>query len=312
VTAEPFVVDVVRSGTVESTHVVDVAVVGRGGELIASAGDADLVAAFRSSAKPIQARVSLEAGWRPERTEMIAIACASHNGEPGHIAEVRTILEHAGVPEGALRCPADVPLDPTAALGVHQRATIFHNCSGKHAGMLAACAASGWPLETYRDPAHPLQQKVRALLESMVGPMEGPLVDGCGVPTYAAALRALARGFLAINGGAEAAAMRAHPFLVGGTGRLDTDVMDAVPAALCKGGAEGLLCVAIGDVGIALKARDGAARARGPVVVSVLRELGLLGDKEDAALTSHAEPVVLGGGQPVGRLSARGGLQRSG
>jgi L-asparaginase II len=310
VSSEPFVVEVVRSGAVESAHLVDVAVVDRGGEPVAWAGDPDRPAAFRSSAKPIQARASREAGWEPADRRALAIACASHNGEPEHIEAVRALLSAAGVPPNALRCPADVPLYMPAALTAGAPAPIFHNCSGKHAAMLAACAAGRWPLDGYQHPEHPLQQQVRALVGSFVGPLEGPLVDGCGVPTFVAPLRGLAHGFLGIDGGEEAAAMREHPFLVGGTGRLDTDLMRASRDLLCKGGAEGLLCVAAVDVGIALKARDGAARARGPVAVEVLRALDVIGDAEIEALRTHAEPAVLGGGELVGRLRARGSIDR--
>jgi L-asparaginase II len=223
---------------------------------------------------------------------------------------VRAVLSAAGIAESALRCPPDVPLSADAAVAVHERASVFHNCSGKHAAMLAACGAARWPLDSYQAADHPLQEHVREALESFVGRMEGPLVDGCGVPTFAAPLRSLARGFHSIDGGDEAAAMRAHPFLVGGTGRLDTDLMSVAPAILCKGGAEGLLCLSVGDLGIALKVRDGAARARGPVVIAVLRELGAIDESELRTLPQHAEPIVLGGGRPEGGLRARGTLAR--
>ncbi|HLW17325.1 MAG TPA: asparaginase, partial [Actinomycetota bacterium] len=264
---EPLVVDVVRSGVRESSHLVDVAVIDQGGALVAWAGDPEQPAAFRSSAKPLQARVAVEAGWVPSDARALAIACASHNGEPEHIEAVRAVLAAGGVDEGALRCPADVPMYLPAVMGVHERAPVYHNCSGKHAAMLVACTASGWPLESYRDPDHPLQRAVTALVEEMVGKISATLTDGCGVPTFVAPLRALARGLLAIEGGPEAEAMRAHPFLVGGTERLDTDLMTAAPQVLIKSGAEGLACVAVAGLGIALKARDGAARARGQAVL---------------------------------------------
>jgi L-asparaginase II len=306
--SEPFVVEVVRSGSVESVHLVDVAVVDGNESLVAQAGDPDTRAAYRSSAKPIQARAALEVGWTPADTRALAIACASHNGEHAHVHAVREVLSAAGVDERALRCPPDVPLSLEAALGIGVRAPIYHNCSGKHAAMLAACTAAGWPLETYLEPGHPLQVRVRDLVESLAGPVEGPLVDGCGVPTFTAPLRGLALGFLRIDGGDEAAAMRVHPFLVGGTSRLDTDLMSVAPAILSKGGAEGLVCLSAGGLGIAVKSRDGTARSRGPVALAVLRELDLIGDAELEALPQHREPAVLGGGRPVGMLRARGAL----
>ena len=305
---DPLVVEVIRSGARESLHEVDVAVVDADGRLMASAGDPEQPAAYRSSSKPIQARVSLEAGWTPADARALAIACASHNGEPEHIDTVRAVLADAGLEESVLRCPADVPLYLPAVMGVREKAPVYHNCSGKHAAMVAACNASGWPLESYRDDHHPLQAAVRALIESFIGPVGGPLVDGCGVPTYLAPLRALARGLLAIDGGDEAAAMRAHPFLVAGSDRLDTDLMKAAPAVLIKSGAEGLACLSVGGLGIAVKARDGAARARGPAVMTVLEQLHLI---PEGLLPQHREPPVLGGGERVGVLRAQGAIERA-
>jgi len=306
--AAPLVVEVIRSGERESVHLVDVAVVDADGALVAWAGDPEQPAAFRSSSKPIQARVSAEAGWVPADGRALAIACASHNGEPEHIEAVRAVLAGAGLDESALRCPADLPMYLPSIVGVPGRAPIYHNCSGKHAAMVAACKASGWPLESYRAPDHPLQVSVRGLIESLIGQVAGPLVDGCGLPTWVAPLRALARGLLAIDGGAEAAAMRAHPFLVGGTERFDTDLMAAAPAVLVKSGAEGLACISVDGFGIAAKARDGAARARGPAVMAVLEQLGLV---PDGLVPAHREPPVLGGAQPIGVIRATGAVEKA-
>lgn len=311
-TTAPILVEVIRSGFRESIHAFDVAVVDERGALVASAGDAVTVAAFRSSAKPIQARVALEAGWSPADERSLAIACASHSGEPAHLEQVRAILQEAGLGEDALRTPPDVPANRDAALAVTERTRVQHNCSGKHAAMLATCATKGWPLETYRDPAHPHQVEVRALVESLTGGTGGVLVDGCGVPTFVAPLRALAGAFRAIDGGAEARAMRANPFFVGGTGRLDTDLMAAVPRVLSKGGAEGLVCMSVDGYGIALKCRDGGLRlhATSPVAVHVLALVGAVSEEELARLERHQRPAVLGGGEPVGAMRARGALER--
>jgi len=306
--ADPLIVEVVRPGVRESTHVVDVAVIDEQGRLLAWSGDPEQLAAYRSSAKPLQARVSIEAGWVPPDSRAIAIACASHNGEPEHVSAVRAILSECGLDESALRCPADVPLYLPAVMGVRERAPVFHNCSGKHAAMVAACKAAGWPLDTYRDADHPLQRAVAALIGSVVGDVRATLVDGCGVPTLVAPLSALARGLLTVEGGPEVEAMRAHPFLVGGTDRLDTDLMTAAPEVLIKSGAEGLACLSVAGIGIALKTRDGAARARGPAVLSVLEQLGLI---DDGLLPRHREPPVLGGGEAVGVLRAHGTLGRA-
>lgn len=305
----PLVVEVVRSGSVESTHLIDVAVVDRTGHLVASAGDPNVLAAFRSSAKPIQARVALEAGWAPPSEDLLALACASHNGEPPHVDGVRAILSAAGVDESMLRTPFDVPAEPSAALPITTKARVYHNCSGKHAAILAACVAAGWPLDGYREPQHPLQQRVSALVASLTGIQPHLLVDGCGAPTAVAPLSAFARAFLAIDdGGPEARAMRAYPSMVGGTGRFDTDLMIAEPSILTKAGAEGLACVSAGGYGIALKGRDGGMRFRGPAVLAVLTQLGLI--PEDL-LPSHREPVVEGGEAPVGVVRATGTIARA-
>jgi len=306
--ADPLVVDVVRSGVRESCHLIDVAVVDGSGALVASAGDPEQPAAYRSSAKPLQARVAIEAGWQPADARAIAIACASHNGEPEHIHAVRGLLEAADLDETMLRCPEDVPMYLPAVMKIGEKARIFHNCSGKHAAMLAACRTAGWPLETYREADHPLQRAVTSLVERAIGKISATLVDGCGVPTFVAPLRALARGLLAVDGGMESEAMRAHPFLVAGTDRLDTDLMAAAPQVLIKSGAEGLACVSVAGFGIALKSRDGAARPRGPAVLSVLEQLDLI---DGELVPQHREPSVLGGGEVVGTVRARGKIARA-
>lgn len=305
---EPLVVEVERNGFVESAHLVDVVVVDERGSVVAAAGDGALLAAFRSSAKPIQARVCLEAGWEPPSEACLALACASHNGEPVHVETARQTLAAAGLGDDALRCPADVPFHVPSLLAVRERAPVYHNCSGKHAAFLATCAANGWPAETYRDPEHPLQRAIRARLGALLGE-ERLLVDGCGVPTFVAPLHAFARAFATIGGGREAAAMRAHPMLVGGSDRLDTDLMSVAPVVI-KAGAEGLACVLAGNLSIALKSRDGAARPRGPATIHVLRELGVLSEEQAQALAQHGAVPVLGGGVPVGAARARGTLHR--
>lgn len=305
---DPIVVEAVRSGVTESVHLVDVAVVDASGELVASAGEPLRHAAFRSSAKPIQARAAREAGWAPPSDAALAIACASHSGSPEHIEAVRMVLRAAGLDESALRCPPALPLDPADVRAVAGEASILHNCSGKHAAMLAACVEAGWDLEGYREPAHPLQQRIAAGMRELLGRIPDPLVDGCGVPTWVAPLAALARAFASIDDeGPETAAMRAHPVLVGGHRRVDTELMQTLPGLVAKGGAEALLCMALDGTGIALKVRDGGARGVGPAAVLVLEALG-----HDArgVLDQVRNPVVLGGGEPVGMVRARGTLRR--
>jgi len=230
-------VTVRRGDVVEAVHRVHVATTD--GERW---GD-DLRFFLRSSSKPIQAIPFVE-GYDDLGDDEIAIACASHRAEPEQLAAVRRVLARAGataddLENGLQECR------PDGKLG--------HNCSGKHAGMLAACAAHGWPLHPYRDPAHPLQRRIAELLGG-----DESAVDGCGVPTCTPQrIRD---------------AMRARPELVGGSkGAIDTDLMRLCDGWIAKGGAEGLFCAAHADGrGIALKAEDGAYRAIGPALGLVL------------------------------------------
>jgi L-asparaginase II len=303
VTPAPLVVEVERSGLVESTHFVDVAVVGSGGEVVATAGEPATVAYLRSTAKPFQATVCIDAGWKAPDDECVAVACASHNGEPAHVAVVRRILAAAGLDESSLRCPPVHPRDVV----VSEPESIFHNCSGKHAAMLATAAANSWPLDDYRSVDHPLQRAVAERLTTLAGlPATRVGVDGCGVPTFAYRLQDTARIFARLRKITpdSVRAMRAHPFLVAGTNRMCTAVLDAVPGVVIKIGAEGMFCGSLLDegMGFALKVRDGAVRAADAAVLETLRTLGA------AVPETLAPALVLGGGRPVGRLRVRGKL----
>ena len=189
------------------------------------------------------------------------------------------------------------------------------NCSGKHAAMLATCRANGWPLAGYLERAHPLQVALQAAVEELAGEqVQHVAVDGCGAPQHALTLPGLARSFTRLvqapPGTPErrtADAMRAHPHLVGGTGRDVTALMQGVPGLLAKDGAEGVYAVAVPGVGaVALKVDDGAARARTPVLVAGLRALGVAGE----VLEQLATLPVLGGGAVVGEVRAATALQR--
>ena len=239
-----------RGNVVEAVHRVHVAATE--GE---SFGD-DLRFLLRSAAKPIQA-IPFAEGYDDLGDDELAIACSSHRAEPAQLAAVRVVLARAGVSVDDLE------------LGVQQGrpdGKLGHNCSGKHAGMLAACAAHGWPLHPYRQPAHPLQQRITEL----IGGGE-TAVDGCGVPTFARTLGEAA-ALLTRTPPRIRAAMRARPELVGASrGALDTDLMRLRDGWIAKGGAEGLFCAAHEDGrGIALKVEDGADRAVGPALGFVL------------------------------------------
>ncbi|GAC1409147.1 MAG: asparaginase [Actinomycetota bacterium] len=306
---EPFVVDVIRGDVVEASDAVDVVVVDESGDVLASAGEPERVAYFRSSLKPIQASVSIEQGWIPSDQRQIAVASASHNAEPEHLAVVRSILTDAGLTEDSLRCPPSLPLLDTQAALSGGRQRVLSDCSGKHAGFLAACVARGYPTETYLERSHPLQEAVLARVDELTGGFQAVHVDGCGAPIVATSLRrigrAFARGLLASKDVADA--MRAHPFLVAGTGRICTDVMTSMRRVAMKAGAEGMVCALDGETGccVVLKSRSGMARFVVPVAIEVLARLGLTPFPLPASLARHAVPPVLGGGVPVGALRLR-------
>jgi L-asparaginase II len=306
----PVLVEVVRSGYVECTHAGSVLALRADGTTALALGDVETPVFPRSSNKPLQAVGMLEQGWETD-AEALAVATASHSGEEQHLRVVRRVLEAAGLPEEALRCPPALPLhEPTAhALlasgGVPTPLTM--NCSGKHAGMLATCVRHGWDLDGYLAPDHPLQRALTASLERQAGePVRHVAVDGCGAPQHALSLRGLARAFgrlgAATSGpeGTTADAMRRHPALVGGTDRDVTQLMEHVPGLVAKDGAEGVYAAGLPDgSAVAVKIADGGGRARTPVLVAGLRALGV------ADLDRWATLPVLGGGRQVGetRLS---------
>lgn len=318
-------VNVIRSGLEESLHVGDIAVVDAEGRLVASAGDAQRMLFARSSMKPLQATVSLSLAPLSFTSREIAVMCASHNGEPVHLEAVRSLLARAGVPESALRCPAVRPWDEESSSKAPQRLRINSDCSGKHAGMLAACRGQGWQEETYLEPAHPLQQSVLSAVLGVTGQESVSVgVDGCGVPVHGMALRSMARIYARLStperwSGLQAhvsravRAMREEPYLVAGRNRTDTAVMEAVKDVVVKGGAEGLMCAAVLDrsLGVAVKVRDGGHRASGLAMIHALAALDVLEGAAMTRLEPFARPPVLGGGRPVGELVARFTLTRA-
>jgi L-asparaginase II len=253
-------VTVTRGDVVEAVHRVH-AVAVRGGDVVAAAGDPGLVSFLRSSWKPIQA-VALAESYDDLTDEELAIACASHQAEPAQLDAVRRLLARAGASVDELE-NGEQAGRPEGRLG--------HNCSGKHAGMLAACRAQGWPTRGYRLAGHPLQQRLLAEL----GPTLGEAIDGCGVPTYALTLRDSAALLLRVRPRI-ADAMRARPELVGGRGADDTKLMRELPGWIAKRGAEGLFCAASPEgIGVALKVEDGNPRPLRPAMGALLAELGV-------------------------------------
>jgi len=302
--------EVVRSGFTESVHRGSLVVL-TGDRVRLAVGDVDSPVFPRSSNKPLQALGMLRAGLDLGDDADLAIGCASHSGEAVHVDRVLALLARHGLAEDDLGCPEDWPLHEDSRGDRRRRVTM--NCSGKHAAMLATCAQLGWDTASYLDPAHPLQAAIAATVTDLTGtPILAVGVDGCGAPLFALSLTDLAtacsRLVTAPPGTRRrrvADAMRAHPHLVGGTDRIDTALMGAVPGLLVKGGAEGVHVMALADgTTLALKVDDGAARARTPVLGAVLEFLG------------HEPPpldtVVLGGGEPVGEVRVPAGLLGSG
>ena len=298
-----------RSGFVEGFHRGSVAILGPDGSVAAAVGDITSPIFPRSSIKPMQAVGMLRAGLKLADDADLALVAASHSGEDMHISRVRGLLAAGGLEPSDLRTPPDLPLNRDAATALLRAGggaePIYMNCSGKHTGMLLTCVAAGWPLDDYRRPDHPLQQQLRAAVADISGESIAAIgVDGCGAPALAISLHALATAFLrhvmADPGTDErrvADAMRAHPALVSGTRADDDRLMRGLPGLLSKGGAEGVIAVAMPGVGaVAVKIDDGAMRARIPVLVTALRSLGC----DAPVLSELAEFALLGGGVPVG------------
>jgi L-asparaginase II len=288
--AEPLRVAVRRGEIVECVHEV-YAVAVRDGAVVAEAGDPALVASLRSSAKPLQA-LPLARAYENLTDDELAIAAASHFGTPEHVEVVRRLLAATGGREDELDCGLQDGRPPEP---------IFHNCSGKHAGMIAVCRAKGWPVEGYRLPDHPLQL---ALLDEVASAAEletsevATGLDGCGVVCFGLTLERAASAFSRLQrldgGDRIAAAMRAHPVLIGGEGATDTELMRTQPEWLAKAGAEGLMCAASsGGIGLAVKVADGNGRALRPALAAFGASLGLEVPEfaEVPLRNSHGEPA---------------------
>jgi L-asparaginase II len=318
VVENPVLAEVVRSGFTESRHRGSAVALAADGSVLLAAGPVSLPMFPRSSNKPMQAAAMLRCGLGLEG-KLLALAAASHSGEDFHVAGVREILAGAGLTEAALQCPPDWPLDDESRrahiLSGGSADRVHMNCSGKHAAMLATCVVNGWPTQTYTDPGHPLQLEIRRVITDLAGePVTAIGVDGCGAPLMAISVLGLARAFRALvqadPGSPErtvADAMRAYPAWTSGTTRPERQLMEAVPGLLLKGGAEGVdgFALADGRAG-ALKVDDGAPRARVPITVALLREMGAENepDADTARLAELARGEVLGGGRVVGEIRA--------
>jgi L-asparaginase II len=290
---DAIVVEARRGGIVEARHVVH-AVAVRDGAVVAEAGDGSLVSFLRSSSKPLQALPLVRA--RPDLDERdLAIASASHKATDDQIAAVRALLAKAPASEDELELGPQPGRPP---------GKIFHNCSGKHAGMLALCRAHGWPTTGYRLPEHPVQQ-ASAVAHAEAGEADEAEIptatDGCGVVTFALPLERMAHAFARFEhlpeGDRVTNAIRAHPDLVSGPDGADYQLMRGAAGWFAKGGAEGLLCAGSPNgIGVALKSEDGATRPLGPALAAFLQPFGIV------LPTLATIPVTNSGGDRVGEL----------
>ncbi|MCW2766151.1 MAG: asparaginase [Nocardioides sp.] len=317
------VAELVRSGFVEGHHYGSIIALDAGGDVAWSVGSIDAPIFPRSCNKPIQALAMVRIGLDlPD--ELLALVCASHSGEPFHLAGVRRILDSAGLDASALQTPPDYPLDDEAREAVIRaggsKDALSMNCSGKHAGMLATCVVNRWDISAYRDPGHPLQQAIHETFAEVTGERVAAVgVDGCGAPLLSTSLTGLARSFRSLALGVDglghpdpaaqrvANAIRRYPTHVSGTLRDEAVLLAAIPGAVGKAGAESSYAVALADGrAFALKTDDGAPRVRPVLMAEALRRCGVLDepgvDADAVRRTGHVD--LLGGGVPVGEIRA--------
>lgn len=321
----PFVplIDLTRGGVLECQHAGAIAVVDARGKLLAKAGDPHWMAFTRSTLKALQALPFMEAGG-PAHFRFsgrdVAMLCASHSGETMHVAQVQSILDKADVSYQRLQCGCHVPY--YVADGVGPEPAHYdernHNCSGKHSGFLAYCVQHGLPLDSYLEPAHPLQQEVRHHVARAAGLAPEQLhagIDGCSAPNYAMPLSSLARAYARLASGEQdsefgasfgqlANAMTAHPDLVSGTGRNDKAFMESGRGDwVTKVGADGMQAFASRSRGqaFALKIADGDKTALFAATVEVLKQLGWLDPQQREELRPWRAGVIANWrGTPVG------------
>lgn len=294
----PVLVEVLRGNVIESRHRGAFVVSDSEGGIVAEAGAIDRPVFPRSAVKAIQALPLVESGAADAfgfQNREIALACASHSGEPAHTDLALSMLKRAGLDETSLECGEHWPSNQEATVALARAGgkpgALHNNCSGKHSGFLCTCGHLGIDHHGYVRPDHSEQEMVREALESVTGAAHATDMcgtDGCSIPTYAVPLESLATGFARMVTGtglgrdrASAArrilaACMAEPFLMSGTGRADVDLIEAGAGRIfVKTGAEGVYCGAIPDlgVGIAVKCDDGAGRASEIAVAGILARL---------------------------------------
>ena len=324
--------EVTRGDVVESVHRGAVVVIDVEGNLVASAGNVDQLTYFRSAAKPFQAIPVVESGAAEAfgfTERELALSCSSHDSTPDHQRGVARMLEKIGLHEEDLRCGispiADEQEQARSVLGLVWPSQLQCECSGEHAGMLAACQQLGYPLDTYVERDHPLQRRILEVVATVLGMDEGELIlgtDGCSIPTFAAPIRRFAFAYATLAcpqqsplkndaGLVEAIdrmreAMVAYPVMIGNEGVLDTEIMQATGGRIvAKLGAEGLLCLAAPERGwgIVITSDDGMPRGLGPAAIATLEQLELADDRALCPLREEfAGAVPSFKGEPVGAV----------
>ena len=339
----PGLVEVWRGALTESRHRGAVAVVDADGAAVLTLGDIAAPVFPRSAVKPLQALPLIESGAADRYgfgDEELALACASHGGEPGHVAVASRMLARAGLDGRALECGAHWPSHPPASQALARSgdvpSALHNNCSGKHAGFVCVACARGVDHHGYVAAGHPVQREVRAAIEALtgVGVSEDQCgIDGCSIPTWGVPLAALAQAFARFGTGrglgpartkAAArlrAACAAQPWFVAGTGRFCSEVMQLFGArVLVKTGAEGVFCAALPEqgLGVALKCDDGAGRAAEVMMAALIARYLPLADHERTALDRYINPVLrnwngiaVGGLRPAAPLAVIPGDRRS-
>lgn len=315
--ANPLTAEVTRGGIVESWHRGSAVIVDPSGQVLESWGEIERPVYPRSAVKAFQALPVLESGAANAagfEGAALAILCGSHGGEPSHIAVIDSMLAHLGLGPDDLECGTQWPSDPASARALAAGGEVpdqRHNpCSGKHAGMLALARHLGVPEVGYTEPDHPVQSRVRTAMSQMMAidlAAVQPGTDGCAAPTWPVPLDRLACGFarLAAPKGLDAtraaacrrlaSAAAAHPFMISGTGRFCTAMMERIGyRAFIKSGAEGVFCAGVRDsgIGIALKCDDGAERGGRIMLAALLRHVGAIDDADARALSAFMAPTV--------------------
>jgi L-asparaginase II len=314
-----------RGGTTECVHYGAIALADHQGHVLASCGDPHWITFTRSTLKALQALPFVQDdGPRAMgfSRQQVALLCASHSGEPMHVAQVQGILDMAGLTYRQLQCGCHVPMFVELGQAAPPYDERHHNCSGKHAGFLASCVHHGWPVESHLAADHPLQQAIRSHVARVVGLAPEALkmgVDGCSAPNYAMPLANLARGYARLASGEAdpefgasfallADAMTAHPELVSGTGRNDLAFMRAGRGDfVSKAGADGVQVVASRSrrQAVAVKIADGSKVAVAAVTVAALDQAGWLDDEQRKALQPwRAATIASIKGAPVGERKA--------